>query len=189
MKKIDEIRIKVLLLSDLFGSFVNEAGSWQECGEHYRLLRRAGVEILFFSGADTAISKSALSGLDEEAVLFARGGAALETPAGHLLGPGGDISARIAGNAPSQKRAAEWAIKRFIEEGYSVLTFGIGGGADDSFLESVDVGALLLGPNGEVCPLTPGPRVVHICSHSGQMGWNEWADNMLRRVEIVTNRE
>ena len=179
----------MLLLSDLFGSFADRQGSWRACAGHYGRLREAGVEVVFFSGAPLEVALRTLDGLNPEAALVADDGKTLWAPAGHRLGSASEPREIPVPGAPGQRAAAEWVIERYGYGERLVLHFGIGGGAADAFLEAVEVAALLPGEDGRLCPEIPKPGIVCVCKETAQSGWNEWAETMLRRIELVGMRD
>ncbi len=181
--------VTVLLLSDLFGSFADREGSWRACAGHYGRLREAGVELVFFSGAPLEVALQTLDGLSPEAAVVADGGKTLWAPAGHKLGSESEPRTIPTPGAFAQRAAAEWVIGRYGDGERIVIPFGVGGGADDAFLEAVEVAALLPGEDGRLCPDIPKPRITCTCRETAQGGWNEWAETMLRRVELVTIRD
>ena len=87
------------------------------------------------------------------------------------------------------RTAAEWVIGSYGDGERIVIPFGVGGGADDTFLEAVEVAALLPGEDGRLCPEIPKPGITCTCRETTQSGWNEWAENMLRRIELVAMKD
>ena len=81
--------------------------------------------------------------------------------------------------------AVRWFVDRHKRRGKTVVSFGIGAG-DDKFLSAVDVAAVLPGGDGRSAGGAVLPEAVHRCKAAGQDGWNEWAELLLRRVEVVT---
>lgn len=179
---MNEPRVRVLLLSDLFGCFAEDGRPETVSADAYRSLVKAGVEVVFISGAPRAVCRRALAKLEPEPVFLAAGGSTVSSPAGHLL-PSGPLPI-----TPDQRGAADWVIGRYGLSGDIVIPFGIGGSPDDSFLEAVELAALIRGGSGEICPHVPRPEVTYSCSRPGPAGWVEWAEVMLRKIEILSNR-
>ena len=184
---IDEPSVKVLLFSDLFGAFLDDRGSFDRCADAYRTLAEAGMEIIFISGALQEIAREALSTLLPQPALIAAGGKAVFAPESSPLAAAAREGASPQRN-PDQLSAAEWAAGVYRGDGDIVLSFGVGDAKDDTFLKTVDVAALIPGPEGEICPLIPRPEVVYCCNNPGQEGWNEWADLMLKKIVVINFR-
>ena len=181
-----ESGIKVLLFSDLFGSFADAAGSWKDCYPWYLRLREAGVEVVFITGAPVEIANKTLSGLEPRPNIMAGDGRILTSAEDDQFGPEGDLSAFFPAGIHPQRAAAEWVVDRITSSSRIVIPFGIGGSPDDRFLAVVSAGALIPSADGNVCPRAPRPEVAYVCGQTGQRGWNEWADLLLRRVELVS---
>jgi predicted mannosyl-3-phosphoglycerate phosphatase (HAD superfamily) len=186
---MSEPAVKVLLFSDLFGTFADGDGACEVCSEHFQRLRSEGVEVVLVSGGRIENVATVLADLRESAVVLADGGNTLLCPEGHLLGPSRDIRSLLTAGRESQLAAAEWIIDRYMANGSIVITLGIGGSPDDTFLEGLDVAALIPGADGTVCPQTPRADVCYVCSSPGQRGWNEWAEIILRRVQVVPSAD
>ncbi len=178
--------IKVLLFSDLFGAFLDEQGSFEKCADAYRNLVDEGVEVIFISAAPLSVAREALSELLPQPVLFAAGGKEIIAPESSPLAEAARDGA-LPLRDPNQQTAAEWAAGVYRGDGDIVLSFGVGDGRDDVFLKTVDTAALIPGPGGEICSLIPQPEVTFICKNSGQEGWNEWADLMLRKMVVINS--
>ena len=156
---MEEPRVRLILFSDLFASFCDGDGSHNACDAAYRRIAEAGVGVVFVSGAPPGVVSEVLDGLDPEAEVLA----------------GGD-----------QRAAVEGYIAAVREAGDIPVTLGIGGSPDDAFLEAVDQAAVIPTEAGVPCPGLSFPKTAYVCRRSGQEGWIEWAEMLLRRIDLAT---
>lgn len=181
--------VKVVLFSDLFGSFANKGGSWERCVESYRRLTDAGVEVVFLSGASLEVCQEILSGLEPAPAFIAVDGKSVFAPVNHPLHIDASAQGKSELDLEGQHAAALWAIEKFREQHRILITFGIGDSADDDFLRAVEVAALIPDSEGKICEFVPRPEVTYECAGSGQDGWNEWAELILKRVDIFSAKD
>ena len=154
-----EPRVRLILFSDLFASFCDGGGSHDACDAAYRRIAEAGIRVVFVSGAPAEIVSRILTGLDPEPEVLAEG---------------------------DQRTAVEGYIAAVRAGGDIPVTLGIGGSPDDTFLEAVDQAAVIPSEAGGPCPGLSFPKTAYICKRPGQEGWIEWAEMLLRRIDLVT---
>jgi predicted mannosyl-3-phosphoglycerate phosphatase (HAD superfamily) len=188
MMVMGEPAVRVLLFSDLFGSFVDGSGSYEVCAESYRALKAAGVEVCFITEAPLASARELLKNLEPAAPVIADNGRTAFAPPGSMLASS-DKFLRGPAETSDQLTAAQLVIAEYARGGDIVLSFGVGDGPDDAFLAATDLAALIPFAEGKVCPAIPRPGSVYECRRPGREGWNEWAEQMLRKVKIELVRD
>ena len=154
-----EPQVRLILFSGLLGSFLGSGGSHSACDEAYRRITEAGVRVVFVDGAADGAASQSLVGLD---------------PAPELLA-GGDPRAAVKGYVAAVRAVGDIPV-----------TMGIGGGPDHGFLDAVDQAAVI--PT-EACEPAAGltyPNSAYICRNPGPAGWIEWAEILLRRIDLAT---
>jgi predicted mannosyl-3-phosphoglycerate phosphatase (HAD superfamily) len=184
-----EPAVRVLLFSDLFGSFVDESGSFEACLESYRALVEAGVEVVFITGAPLEVARETLKDLQPQATVIADGGRSVSAIPGSPLANLGEKLLPANDAEPDQREAARRVIAEYGKNGDIVLSIGVGDSADDTFLVAMDLAALIPGTGGAICPAIPRPAAVYKCQRAGQAGWNEWAEQMLKKMKIELVRD
>ena len=154
-----EPQVRLILFSSLVGSLLGSGGSHSACDEAYRRITEAGVRIVFVDGATDGTASQVLAGLD---------------PAPE----------RLAGGDP--RAAVEGYIAAVRAVGDIPVTMGIGGNPGDSFLDAVDQAAVV--PTEAGCPAAElsYPPSAYVCKNSGQAGWVEWAEILLRRIDLAS---
>lgn len=173
---MNETLVNVVLFSSLYGSFLDENGSWRHCFGNYQHLKEHGAEIVFFADCPLDMALDALKELAPAAPVIDSNGS-VYIPEDHILS---DI---FPGNERFNNavEAAQGFLKALRAQDRIVIPVGIGGeGAD--FLKLTTLAALL--PNSGNHSL-PAEVTIYNCRKPGVMGWNEWADLITRRIKII----
>lgn len=173
---MNKTSVRVVLLSSLYGAFLDENGSFGKCLGNYQRLKEYGAEIVFFTGYPLEQALQALKELTPPTPVIDGKGSAYIPEKHSLEGifPGGK-------KYKTAVNAARGFLDALRAHNSIVIPVGIGG-AESDFLRLTTLAALL--PNSEN-PSLPETVSVYNCRKPGTQGWNEWVDLITRRIKII----
>lgn len=176
---MQDTSISLVLLSGLFGVFLDDKGSFVHCLEYYQRLKTYGMEIVFVAERPLEDAVNSLKGLSPTAPVIGKKGS-LFIPEGHILEGMFSGKEKFEDAVP----AVEGFLDALRARNRIVIPVGVGGG-ESAFLRLTSLAALM--PDGRR-PELPESVTVYNCIESGPHGWNEWADLMTRRIKIIETK-